>query len=276
VRLIALLLIAASAWAGGVQRIVSTAPSITETLFAMGLGPKVVGVTIYCKYPPEAAKLPKIGGLLNPDVEAIIGLKPDLVVVEKHPNRLAEELSRLHIPAVEVSSQNLTAVFISARTIGKAVGVPEAAEQFITRVRNQLQQLKTQTSGRSKQSVAFFVGTSGERLEGLIAGSGSSYFADLLEFAGGTNVFADVSAPYPHISLEEIVARDPDVILQLSGDTATKKESVRALWQQHQELKAVRSGRIYALESSSFLIPGPRAVDAVRLLIPILHADVHP
>ena len=242
----------------------------------MGLGPKVVGDTVYCNYPLEATKLPKIGGLLNPDVEAIIGLKPDLVVIEKHPNRLAEELSRLHIATVEVSSQNLNSVFLSARIIGKAAGAPGTAEQFITRVREQLQQLRSQTIGKPKPSVAFIVGGSGGRLEGLIAGSGTSYFADLLEFAGAKNIFADVSAPYPRISLEEILARDPDFILQLSGDTEAKQESVQALWQQHRELKAVRSGHVYALESTSFLIPGPRAVDAVRLLIPLLHADVHP
>src|SRR5947208_11643805 len=96
-RLILLLLLSLNAWAAGAQRIVSTAPSITETLFAMGLGPRVVGVTTYCKYPPEVLKLPKIGTFLKPDVESIVALHPDLVVVEKNLNRLPEQLAQLHI-----------------------------------------------------------------------------------------------------------------------------------------------------------------------------------
>ncbi len=118
-RLIALLLLALNAYAAGAQRIVSTSPTITETLFAMGLGPHVVGVTIYCKFPAEVEKLPKIGTYLKPDVEAIIALKPDLVVVHKQSNHLAEELARLHVPFVEVESQNLEAIYVGTREIGR-------------------------------------------------------------------------------------------------------------------------------------------------------------
>src|ERR1700746_2733999 len=102
VRLIAVLMLALNPYGASAQRIVSTAPHITESLFAMGLGSRVVGVTIYCKFPEEAVKLPKIGTLLKPDVEAIVALRPDLVVVTDQHGRLAAELSRLHIPTIEM------------------------------------------------------------------------------------------------------------------------------------------------------------------------------
>jgi iron complex transport system substrate-binding protein len=273
-RLTVLLLLAANMWGAGGQRIVSTAPRITETLFALGLGPRVVGVTIYCKFPEEALRLPKIGTLLKPDVEAIVALRPDLVVVSDQHGHLAEQLSRLHIPSVEMQSQNLDAIYAGARAIGKAAGAVDAAERMIQGMQSQLQEIAQRTAGQPQPTVAFIVGHTAGRLEGLVAGAGSSYFSDLLRYAGGSNVFADVVTPYPKISLEEILSRDPDVIMELSGDTRPKQEEVLALWQSKRSLKAVRSGRVYALESTPFLVPGPRAVDAVKQVLRLIHPEI--
>ncbi len=273
-RFLTLFLMAASLWGAGAQRIVSTAPSITETLFAMGLGPRVVGVTIYCKFPAEAAKLPKIGNLMEPDVEAIVALKPDLVVVHKMPNHLLETLTRLHIPIVEVQSQNLEAIYAGAREIGKAAGASDGAERMIRNLQSQLKELKQVTAGLPKPLVAFIVGHTPGKLEGMVAGSGTSYFSDLLDYAGGANVFHDVTAPYPKISLEEILSRNPDAIMELSGDARPKQEEVLALWRSKGTLKAVKTGRVFALDSSPFLVPGPRAVEAVRILLRLLHPEI--
>jgi iron complex transport system substrate-binding protein len=275
-RLIVLVLLACNAWAAAAQRIVSTSPTITETLFAMGLGPRVVGVTIYCKFPAEVLKLPKIGTYLKPDVEAILALKPDLVVVHKQPNHLAEELSRLHVPFVEVESHNLEALYDGASAIGKAAGTVPAAEHLIQTMQSQLTEIKNLTAGKPKPSVAFIVGHTAGRLEGMVAGSGSSYFSDLLDFGGGSNIFADVKVPYPKISLEEILSRDPQVILELSGDTREKQENVLSLWRTKGMLQAVRSGRVFALESAPFVTPGPRAVEAARMVLHVLHPEIKP
>ena len=269
-------LLASYVWAAGAQRIVSTSPSITETLFAMGLGARVVGVTIYCKFPEEAARLPKIGTLLKPDVEAILALNPDLVVVLKQPNHLAEQLSRLHVPFVEVENRNLEAIYAGAREIGKAANAGEAAGKLIRGMQSQLQEINQLTVGKPKPTVAFIVGHTAGRLEGMVAGSGSSYFSDLLNYGGGTNVFADVTVPYPKISLEEIVSRDPDVIMELSGDTRPKQQEVLSLWQSKGMLRAVRARRVYALESAPFVVPGPRAVEAARQVLHLLHPEVKP
>jgi iron complex transport system substrate-binding protein len=267
-RLIALLLTLCAATP---QRIVSTAPSITETLFAMGLGPHVVGVTIYCKYPEAALKIAKIGTYLKPDVEAIVALHPDLVVVQKQSNNLAQELARLHIPCVEVESHNLDNVYAGARAIGKAANATEAADHFVNTTQSQLQAIKTRTASLPKPTVAFIVGHTGGRLEGLVAGAATSYFSDILTTAGGINVFTGTSTPYPHISLEEILSRNPDYILEMSGESQAKQDEVIALWKQHPTLKAVAAGHIYAIPPGPFLIPGPRAVEAANIMFHLLH-----
>ncbi len=141
-RLIALLVTAATVWAGSVDRIVSTAPSVTETLFAMGLGSRVVGDTIFCNFPPEAAKLPKIGSLLHPDVEAIVALHPDLVVVQDKYRSLPEQLGRLHINYVEVPSDDLQGIFAGARAIGRAAGATLAAEQLISSMQSRFDRVR--------------------------------------------------------------------------------------------------------------------------------------
>lgn len=276
-RLVATLaLLPVTAWAAGAQRIISTAPSITETLFAMGLGSRVVGVTIYCNFPPEAQKLPRIGTLLKPNVEIIVSLKPDLVVFLKQPSELPQQLTRLQIPFVGVDNANLDGVYTGARLIGKAAGAGEAAERWIHDMQSQLQQLKKLAEGRPKPTVAFIVGHAEGRLEGMFAGGGNSYLSDLLNCAGGTNIFADTSIQYPKISLEEILSRDPDAIIDFSGDTRSRQQQLLSLWQSKGTLKAVRSGHVYALDPEPFLIPGPRAVEAAKRLLHLLHPEIKP
>ena len=271
---ITVFLLAVTLCHAGVGRIVSTAPSITETLFAMGLGSHVAGVTIYCKYPPEALKIPKIGTLLKPDVEAIATLHPDLVVVEKNPNHLPEQLSNLHLRYVEFESRDLETIYTGIRAIGKAADANAAAEKLIRDMQAVFQDVRSRTRDLSKPSVAFLVGHIGNRLNGLIAGATRSYFSDLIDLAGGTNIFSDSASPYPKISLEEILARNPDFILELSGEEKEKREEMVRLWKEHPSLHAVANGRIYPIPPGPFLIPGPRAVEAVRTLAHILHPDL--
>ena len=274
VRLIAFLLLAVSLCQASVQRIVSTAPSITETLFAMGLGSHVVGVTIYCNYPPEAKKISRIGTLLKPDVEAIAALHPDLVVVEKNPNHLPEHLASLHVSYVEFESRDLETIYAGIRAVGKAADANAAAEKLIHDMQTAFQDIRNRTAVLRKPAVAFLVGHIGNRLEGLIAGAAGSYFSDLIDIAGGTDIFSDSVSPYPKISLEEILSRNPDVILELSGENKENQQEVARLWKEHPSLRAVANGRVYPIPPGPFLIPGPRAIEAVRTLAHLLHPEL--
>ncbi|MFL6416728.1 MAG: ABC transporter substrate-binding protein [Bryobacteraceae bacterium] len=270
-RLILLFAAAVTAWAGGSERIVSTAPSVTETLFAMGLGERVVGDTIFCNYPPQAANLPKIGSLLHPDVEAIVALHPDLVVVQNKYRSLPDQLTRLHIKYVEVPTDELQGIFEGARAIGRATDSTQAAEQLIASIQHRFDRVRKQAAGLPKPRVAFIVGHTGNRLEGLIAGAAHSYFSDLIEIAGGIDIFADAASPYPRISLEEILSRNPDVILELSGQEKEKQDQVLKLWSEHTSIRAAANHRVYAVPPGPFLIPGPRAAEAAEALFQMLH-----
>lgn len=264
----------ASICAAPPQRIISTAPSITETLFAMGLGPRVVGVTIFCKYPAQAAQLPKIGSYLQPDVETIVALRPDLVIVQQLTNRLVSQLTALHIPHVEVESDNLTELYAGTRAIGKATGAAAEAEKLIASMQRELAQVRAAGARTRKPTVAFIVEHHPGQLEGLIVGGGKSYLSDLLEIAGGANIFAGAATPYPNISLEEILSRDPDFILELTAENGLSQQEVTALWQPRRSLRAVRDGHVYAVPAGPIVIPGPRAPQAARILLHRLHPDL--
>lgn len=140
------------------QRIISTAPSITEMLYALGLGDRVVGVTRFCRYPPEAQQKPKIGDYINPNLEAIAALRPDLVIVQTNPVRLAERLQALHLRTLEVDQQNLAALYNSMRVTGVAAGVSTRAEQLITSIQSQLAAVRTRAAALPRRRVMFVVG----------------------------------------------------------------------------------------------------------------------
>ena len=261
-------------------RIVSTSPSITEVLFALGLGPHVVGVSNYCEYPPQVKKLPRVGTFLRPDAESIARLKPDLVIVHKLPNDLTNRLAALHIAYAEVEGGGLTDAYEEIREIGEAAGAKEQAEKLIATMRARLDQVHAQTAGKKKPRVIFVIGRDPGTLSNLIVVGRDNFLNELIEVAGGVNVIAEKSRqPYPHISLETILRNQPDVLIDM-GDMGSgpeererKGKENRALWNAVPNLSAVREGRVYCLTSTAFVVPGPRAVEAAETLFTLLQGE---
>lgn len=274
--ILACFLIAASAQAEP-ERIVSTSPSITEVLFALGLGPHVVGVSNYCEYPPQVKDLPKVGTFLRPDAESIARLKPDLVIVHKLPNELTNRLTALHIRYAEVDRGGLTDAYLEIKEIGRATGAEPQADKLIAAMRARLDQIHAQTAGKKKVNVIFVIGRDPGTLSNIIVVGRDNFLNELLQVAGGTNVIAEESAqPYPHISLETILRSQPDVLIDM-GDMGSgpeererKTKENRALWDAVPNLSAVREGRVYCLTSTAFVVPGPRSVEAAEILFAIL------
>jgi iron complex transport system substrate-binding protein len=256
------------------ERIVSTAPSITETLFALGLGSKVVGVTDYCDYPPEAKARTRIGSYVTPNVETIAALHPDLVVVARIPNQLPQQLDRLGIRHVEVDSASLKDVFITDTAIANAAGVPEAARRLNHQLQQALSDIGEKTAPLPKLSAMFVIDHSAGQAQDIFVGGDDSYFTELLHIAGATNVFSSTSSQYPQVSKEEILRRDPDVILEMVGPDRIKKENVLKLWSSETSLRAVRSNHIFTVPADVFVVPGPRVVEAATLLAKLLHPEL--
>jgi iron complex transport system substrate-binding protein len=263
----------------GAQRIVSTAPSVTEMLYALGLGERVVGVTTFCRYPPEAAAKPRIGDYLRPNLEAIVALKPDLVVMEATGIRRAERLPALKLNVLEVDDGTLAGIYESLRKIGAAAGVPERAAALRSNMQAALEDLRRRTRGLAPRRLLFVAGRTPARLEDLIVVGRGSYLNELIEIAGARNAFADVGAPYLKVSLEQVLARNPEVIVdmgemaQTAGASEEQKRAVVALWERQPALAAVRERRVFAVASDIFVVPGPRVVEAARALARMVHPE---
>jgi iron complex transport system substrate-binding protein len=252
------------------RRIVSTAPSITEMLFALGLGPSVVGVSNYCRFPPEAIKLPKVGTYLKPNAEAIARLSPDLVVIKKLSNDLAARLTALNIPYVEVEIETLPQLYAAMETLGKAAGVDAQAKMLVNGIQARLQAVRQQTAGLPKPKVLFIVGRRAGMLADFVAVGSDSYLNQLIETAGGVNVLQQPSLPaYPRISLETVIRSNPDFIVDASIRNGAGTSEV--LWQEHKELTAVRNHHLRVVDADAFVVPGPRIAEVVELLSGILH-----
>jgi iron complex transport system substrate-binding protein len=274
------LLLAATSFGQAPQRIVSTSPSVTEALYALGLGDRVVGVSAHCHYPPEAMKKPKIGSYMTPSVEAIVKLSPDLVILQKVPNQVDASLKRLGMNVLVVDHGDLGSMLESIRIIGRAAGAEARATALTVSIRKRLDAIRARTLALPRRTLLFIVGRTPGRLEGMVAVGKGSYLNNLIEIAGGRNVLADSIAPYPKISLETVIGRDPDVIVDM-GDMANTTEiteqhrrSVVELWHRQGSLKSVRNRQVFAVASDIFVVPGPRMVDAALAFARMLYPEV--
>ncbi len=259
------------------ERIVSTAPSITELLYALGLGNRVVGVTRFCRYPPDAQLKPKIGDYTSPNLEAIAALRPDLVVIQTNPIHLADRLASLKLRVLEVNQDSIAAIYKSIHDVGTATATEPNAKRLADSILLGLDHIRHRVAPLPRVRMMFVVGRSPNRLDGLVVAGRASYLNEVIEIAGGENVFRDAMAGYPEVSLEEVMARNPEVIVDMGdmsdtqGVTEDHKHSVVALWDRVPTLAAVKQHRVFAVASDIFVVPGPRVIEAAKAFAEMLH-----
>jgi len=261
------------------KRIVSTAPSITELLYALGLGDRVVGVDRFSRYPVEALRKPKIGDYANPNLETIASLRPDLVIIPVNPVKLAERLAVLRLKVLEIDQESVAKLYESFRIVGETAGAGAEAAKLASTVRLQLDAIRARAAPLKRTRMMFVVGRTPNRLDGLIVVGQASYLNEIITLAGGENVFRDAVASYPGVSLEEVLARNPDVILDMGdmadtvGVTDQHKREVTGLWERLASVNAVKQHRVHAVASDIYVVPGPRVVDAAKAFFAMLHPD---
>ena len=261
------------------QRIVSTAPSITELLYALGLGDRIVGVDRFSRYPPEVLRKQKIGDYANPNLEVIASLRPDLVMIPTNPVKLAERLATLRLKVLEIDQEGIAKLYDSFRIVGQATGMVEPAAKLTSSVRGQLDAIRARAAPLKRTRMMFVVGRTPNRLEGLIVVGQASYLNEIIALAGGENVFRDAVASYPAVSLEEVLARNPDVIVDMGdmadtvGVTDQHKREVTSLWERLTNVAAVKQHRVYAVASDVYVVPGPRVVEAAKAFLAMLHPE---
>ena len=255
------------------QRIISIIPSTTEMLFAMGAGPRVIGVGNFDRYPPEALTRTKVGGLIDPDVERIIALKPDLVVVYGTQTDLRTQLERAKIPMFLYQHAGLADITSTIRELGNRVGMPKEGNALADRIEADIADVKKRVAGRRRPRTLLVFGRDAETLRGIYASGAVGFLHDMLEAAGGTNVFADVARQSIQTTSELAVARAPDVIVEIGIETAsTSARNLRA-WDSLPSIPAVRNKRIYELRGDGMMNPGPRIGGSVRRVAEVLHPE---
>ncbi len=261
------------------KRIISTAPSITEMLYELELGDRVVGVTTYCHYPPEVRNKPKIGTYLNPNFETTLALQPDLVVVLKEHRELGEKLRGFGLPVLELQHNTLEGIYQSMLMLGKRTGAGKIAETRVASIRARLEAVRKRADGLPRRSVMFIVGRTPATVEDLMAVGSNSFLNELIDIAGGRNVFEDAVAYYPRIPREEVYARGPEVIIDMGtmgetdGVTEQQRREVAGLWKQLPKLPAVKTGRVYGVANDIFVVPGPRVAQTAERFFEMIHPE---
>lgn len=248
-----------------VRRIVSLAPNLTEILFALDLGDRVVGVTDYCDYPPAAARKPRVGGYVNPNLEAILALDPDLALATPNiGNRDGVlKLQALGVDFLVVETPTLAALAEAIRQVAARAGEPERGIALAARLEAEIAALRDRFAAfPATRALLVF------SHEPLIAAGPGTLFDEMLRAAGGTNLAAGMG-PYPHLSLEQVVTLAPEAIVD-TAMTATGPRDAK-FWQRLATVPAVRDGRVCAPAADPILRPGPRVVEGIRLLADCLH-----
>ncbi len=251
------------------ERIVSLAPSLTEIAFSLGLGGKVVGVTDFCDYPPEARARPKIGGMVNPSLEAIVALKPDLVLATTEGNRpeTVAGLERLGIAVYVVNPKCIEGVLSSIEGIGRATGTEEAAMELVKGIRKRLNEVAGRLKGISHLRVLYLIWP-----EPLIVPGKETLINDLIQRAGGENISGNESIPYPLFSMEEVVARRPEVIIVSSKHGEGDIERLVQNWRRF-KVPAVGQGRVHFVNGDLINRPGPRIAEGLEALARMIHPE---
>ena len=253
-------------------RIVSIVPAATEMLFAIGAGPDVVGVSSFDHYPAAVEKITRVGGLLDPNVERILQLKPDLVIVYGAKSDLAQKLDRAHIATYAYQTGDLANITSTIRALGKRTGRETGAEAEATRIERGLDAIKARVAGQPRPKTLLVFGREPGSLRGVYASGGVGFLHDMLALAGGDDVFAEVKKENVQISAEQILARAPEVVLELHGTRAADRiDAERRVWSVLPSLPAVRQQRVQLLIGEWLMIPGPRIVEATKVFADALH-----
>ena len=258
------------------RRIVSLVPAATEMVFAMGAGARLVGVSNYDTYPPEVAALPKLGGLLNPDVEHLLAIKPDLVIVYATQSELRRQLDRASIPTFVYVHRGLPDITATIRALGDRIDAAAAAKGLADRIESQLGAIRTRVAGRPRPKTLLVIGRETGTLRGILASGGSGFLHDLLETAGAEDVLGDVKRESVTVSTEMLLARAPEVIIELHYGTDLTRDRVepeRRIWSRVPSVPAVRTGRVLLLSGNEFVVPGPRVGVVAERFARALHPE---
>ncbi len=251
------------------KRIVSLAPSHTETLFALGLGDEVVGVTEFCDYPPEALEKPKIGGFSKVDLEKVVGLNPDLILATSiHSELVVPALAERGLKVIVLNPEDIDAVLTKISLVGQVTGQAEAARELVADLEERIAAVEDRVKGLATRPRVFW-----ELSPDLYTAGPGSFIDDIITRAGGANVAAEAQSQWPQLGLEALVLADPEIVILGDHPYGAAAEEVknRPGWA---DITAVRQGRIVEVEDDDLISqPGPRIAEALEFVAQAIHPE---
>ena len=260
------------------QRIVSLVPATTEMLFEMGAGSRVVGVSSYDHFPPAVERITKVGGLLDPNVERLLSLKPDLVIVYDSQTALKDQLQRAGLPVFNYVHRGLADIMDTMRALGSRVGTRAAADAAAARIDAQLDAVRRRVANRPRPSTLLVIGREQGTLRQINASGGYGFLHDVMELAGGNDALGEIGRQSVMMSTEMVLTKAPQVILELHYSSSLSPEmaaSERRVWNALPSVPAVRNNRVVLLTGDEFVIPGTRIAIAAERMAQALHPDAY-
>jgi iron complex transport system substrate-binding protein len=255
------------------RRIISIIPATTEMLFAMGAGDRLIAVGTYDHSPAEVERLPRVGALLDPDIERIITLRPDLVVLYGTQSDLRSQLDRASIAYYPYVHRGLPDVAETIRSLGARVGLEREANTLAARVERQIADVRARVANRPRPRALLVFGREPGSLRDIDSSGGVGFLHDMLEAAGGSDVFGDIKQQSVATSTEMLLARAPEVIIELRYAPGRPRSVDLAAWGALPSVPAVRNHRVYVLQGGEFVIPGPRVGTATERLSRAIHPE---
>ncbi len=256
-------------WNKPPQKIISLNPSATETICALGGEDELIAVTSFCRYPEEVKSKDKIGTILEPDIEKIVSLRPDLVLATKEGNRkkTIEKIRELGIKVFTFDSiYRFEDIYERVSLSGRLLGRREEAGRLISDMKHRIEEIKGKVKGRPKVKVFWQYG-----LEPIITANKKTLANEMIELAGGSNIARDALLRYPRYSLEEVTIQNPEVIILTSMESFG--EDALDNWRQFKSIPAVKNNRIYLIDSDLVCNMGPRLIEGLEKIARALHPE---
>ncbi|MCH8148350.1 MAG: ABC transporter substrate-binding protein [Planctomycetes bacterium] len=257
-------------------RIITIAPNSAEIICALGACDAIVGVSKYCVYPKELTSRPRVGGLFDPDLEKIIALRPDLVVLRGRSESVERLCTESGIPVYNDPTDTLAGIEQTIATLGQRLARREQADKLVERFRRRLAAIRTRFEGAKKPRVLVTISRHPGRLANILTSGKGTFLDEMITIAGGENAFGHLEMAYPQISPEAIIARRPDVILELMPEaelSEAARQGVIQDWKELSSVPAVASGRVFVLDDDNALIPSPRYVSIIEKVSRLLHPE---
>lgn len=254
-------------------RIISLSPSITEVVFELGLGKKLVGVTRYCRYPAEAQTITKVGGFYDMSLENILSLKPTHVFGLRENAEIRESLRKFGVPIEEMDHTTIAGIKKSIATIGEVCGVQELAGTKLAELDARESALRARRAGKPSYRTLVVVGRmhEGESLSGIYISGKDGFYTGVIELVGMQNVNTDPTVAVPMLSAEGFMTLAPEAIVEIVNvDDPALKGSPSSVWNRYPNVPAVKSSRIFTLSDDFASIPGPRYIVLAEKLAGLL------